>query len=131
MAKKFNRNRIKTKRVSPEVAVQNAYRKGFEEGYNAGYKEGGEECIKIARHVAVLPLYNIVHEFVQSGRRQNMMVKQYAEEQNRIYVDEFFGDRDKVIIAMEGVKRIYKEVGLTGDEYDVARDLGGDGEDNG
>lgn len=85
--------------------------------YNLGYKEGGEEAIIIARHLAMLPIYNIVHKYVKSEKKQLEMVREYALEHNRVYVDEFLNNQDKVLQGMEGVKRIYKECGLTEDGY--------------
>ena len=95
---------------NPVVDCKNAY--------NAGYKEGGEQSIIYARHFAVLAIYNIVQNFVKSEKKQLEMVKEFVAEQNRIYGEEFYNDKDTVLRAMAGVERIYKEIGLTKDGYD-------------
>jgi len=87
---------------------QIAYNQGLKEGYTAG----GAEAIEYARHFAVLAIYNIVQNFVKSEKKQNEMVLAFCEEQNRIYGEEFFGNDDNVLIAAEGVKKIYKEIGF-------------------
>ena len=93
---------------NPQIAFKQGYDLGKEEGYVAG----GAEAIEYARHFAVLAIYNIVQNFVKSEKKQNEMVLAFCEEQNRIYGEEFFGNNDNVLIAAEGVKKIYKEIGF-------------------
>lgn len=102
-----------------QIDYQNGFLDGKNKGYNLGYKEGGEQAIIYARHFAVLPIYNIVQKYIKSEKKQLEMVKEYALEQNRIYGEEFWGDNDKVLLAMHGVKRIYKEVGLTDGGFEI------------
>ncbi|MBQ8603885.1 MAG: hypothetical protein IJ410_03455 [Oscillospiraceae bacterium] len=42
----------------------------------------------------------------------SVVVLAFCEEQNRIYGEEFFGNDDNVLLAAEGVKKIYKQVGF-------------------
>lgn len=45
------------------------------------------------------------------------MIKAFCVEQERIYAEEFFGDEDKVMVAMAHVDRIYKKIDfLQGDK---------------
>ena len=83
----------------------------YEKGKKEGYIAGGKETIEYARHFAVLAIYNIVQNFVKSEKKQNEMVLAFCQEQNRIYAEEFFGNNDNVLLAAEGVKKIYKEIG--------------------
>lgn len=84
----------------------------YEQGKREGYIAGGAEAIEYARHFAVLAIYNIVQNFVKSEKKQKEMVLAFCEEQNRIYGEEFYGNNDQVLLAAEGVKKIYKEVGF-------------------
>ncbi len=84
-----------------------------------GYRMGGSETIMIARHLSVIPIYNIVQKYVDDEELQNKMVLEYCQEHNRIYEREFFGDEDKVRTALSGVKRIYKEIGFEVDESEL------------
>ena len=94
------------KRISgnPQIA--------YEQGKREGYIAGGSEAIDIARNFTVLALYNIVQNFVKSEKKQKEMLLAFCEEQNRIYGEEFYGNDDNVLLAMEGVKKIYKEIGF-------------------
>ena len=83
----------------------------FMEGRNQGYKEAGYEALNYARHFAVLALYNIVQNFLPSEKKQRELLKAYCEEQERIYAKEFYGEPDNVLLAVEGVKKIYREIG--------------------
>lgn len=91
---------------------QKAYLQGYQSGKKAGYLEGGGEAIEIARNFTVLALYNIVHEFISSEKKQKAMLLAFCEEQNRLYGDEFYGNDDNVMLAIEGVKKIYKDIGF-------------------
>ena len=96
MAKKLNSN--------PQIA--------YLQGKKEGYEMGGKETIQYARHFAVLALYNISHLYTRSEKQSNELVKAFFDEQERIYAEEFWGAPDTVRIAAEGVKRIYKELGI-------------------
>ena len=91
---------------------QIAYNQGVAKGEHDGYIKGGAEAIQIARSFNVLALYNIVHNFVKSEKKQREMLKAYHEEQERIYMEEFSGNTDQVMLAMKGVEKIYKEIGI-------------------
>jgi hypothetical protein len=98
------------KRISGNPQI--AFNQGYTEGKKAGYLEGGAEAIDIARNFTVLALYNIVQDFVKSEKKQKEMLLAFCEEQNRIYGEEFYGNDDNVLLGMEGVKKIYKEIGF-------------------
>lgn len=104
---------------------QIAFNQGFKEGKAAGYIEGGTEAITIARNFTVLALYNIIHEYVKSGKKQNEMLLAFCNEQERLYGDEFYGNDDNVLLAMEGVKKIYKEIGFMQQEQEKADEAAG------
>ena len=91
---------------------QIAFNQGYTEGKKAGYLEGGAEAIEIARNFTVLALYNIVHEHIPSEKKQKALLLAFCEEQNRLYAEEFYGNNDNVLLAVEGVKKIYKEIGF-------------------
>ena len=84
--------------------------------YNNGYKEGymaaGKECIVLARHLAKLPLYNIIEKYIDNEEKQLQAIIEYTEEDDRLYADEFWERPSKVRQALRGVQRIYKETGL-------------------
>lgn len=108
---------------NPVVDCRNAYEEGLRQGYQKGYSDGcsdgGKEVIQIARHLAKLPLYNIVHKYIKSEKKQNEMVYEYAMEDDRLYSMEFWDNKDKVKQALRGVKRIYKETGLIDYGFDI------------
>lgn len=89
-----------------------AFNQGFAEGQKVGYLEGGGEAIDIARNFTVLALYNIVHEHIPSEKKQKALLLAFCEEQQRLYGEEFYGNDDNVLLAVEGVKKIYKEIGF-------------------
>ncbi len=100
-----------------QIDYRNGREEGFIAGYNAGAKEFGEKAMLYSRHFAILALYNMVQNFVDDEELQNKMVIAYAEEQDRLYADEFYGDTDKVVQALYGLKRVYNELGLS-EKYD-------------
>lgn len=102
---------------NPWKDYENGRKEGYLKGYNAGAKEHGEKSLLYARHFAILALYNMVQNFVEDEELQNKMVCAYAEEQDRIYAEEFYGNQDKALQALYGLKRIYKELGLS-EKYD-------------
>ena len=97
---------------NPQIAFKQGYERGKEEGYLAG----GTDAIEYARRFDVLAIYNIVQNFVKSEKKQNEMVLAFVKEQDRIYAEEFSGNNDNVLLAAEGVKKIYKEIGWAQEE---------------
>ena len=98
------------KRINSNPQI--AFNQGYTEGKRVGYLEGGSEAIEIARNFTVLALYNIVHEHIPSEKKQKALLLAFCEEQNRLYGEEFYGNDDNVLLAVEGVKKIYKEIGF-------------------
>lgn len=84
----------------------------FKNGYKEGYTEGGKYCITLARHLAKLPLYNILDKYIEDEEKQLEFIREYAEEDDRLYADEFWAKPSKVRQALRGVQRIYAETGL-------------------
>lgn len=84
----------------------------FNQGRELGRMEGGTEAIDIARNFTVLALYNIVHNHIKSEKKQKELLLAFCEEQNRLYGEEFYNNTDNVLLAVEGVKKIYKEIGF-------------------
>ena len=84
------------------------YNNGFKDGYIAA----GKRCITIARHLAKLPLYNILDKYIDDEEKQLQFIRDYAEEDDRLYADEFWEKPSKVRQALRGVQRIYAETGL-------------------
>ena len=97
----------------------------YKTGYNEGYEDGGKECIQIARHLEKLPLYNIIHKYVEDEEKQLEAIIEYTEEDDRLYGDEFWKEPEKVQQALRGVQRIYEETGLNKRGYNVPRRLMG------
>ena len=86
--------------------------KDYNNGLRDRYKIGGEKCITIARHLAKLPLYNIIEKYIDDEEKQRQFIRDYAEEDDRLYADEFWDKPSKVRQALRGVQRIYAETGL-------------------
>ena len=86
--------------------------KDYNNGYKAGYIAAGKRCIAIARHLAKLPLYNIIEKYVEDEEKQRQAIIDYAEEDDRLYGEEFWEKPSKVRQALRGVQRIYNETGL-------------------
>ena len=97
---------------NPQIAYNQGRAEGYEIGYAAGYKEGGETCIDIARHFAVIPIYNVARDFTRSDIKAKELVLAFCEEQNRLYGDELYNNEDNVLIAKNAVDKIYKEIGF-------------------
>ena len=96
MAKKLN--------SKPQIAYQ--------QGRKDGYIAGGRESMEFAKHFAALAIYNISHLYTRSEKKSKELVKAFCEEQERIYRNEFWHNNDQVLLAVDGVKKIYKEVGF-------------------
>ena len=107
---------------NPMVDYENGYKKGYEKAYEEAYREAGLKCIVLARHLAKLPLYNIAEEFVEDEEKQLQMIVRYAEEDDRLYADEFWNKPAKVRQALRGVKRIYEETGLNKRGYEIPKE---------
>ena len=94
-----------------------AFDQGVKEGYNKGYRDGGMQTINHARNFAALALHNVASDFTRSEKKAWELIKAFCVEQERIYAEEFFGDEDKVMVAMAHVDRIYKKIDfLQGDK---------------
>ena len=84
----------------------------------------GKKCIILARHLAKLPLYNIVEKYIDDEEKQLQAIIDYTEEDDRLYGEEFWKKPSKVRQALRGVQRIYKETGLDKKGYVIpAKDL--------
>lgn len=102
---------------NPEIAFQDGVKKGIEKGYAMGYKDGGLETINHARNFAALAIHNVASDYTRSEKKAWELIKAFCVEQERIYAEEFFGDEDKVMVAMAHVDRIYKKIDfLQGDK---------------
>ena len=94
-----------------------AFDQGAKEGYNQGYRDGGFQTINHARNFAALAIHNVARDYTRSEKKAWELIKAFCVEQERIYAEEFFGDEDKVMVAMAHVDRIYKKIDfLQGDK---------------
>ena len=101
---------------NPRIAFDQGVKKGLEEGYNAGYRDGGMQTITHARNFAALAIHNVAREYTRSEKKAWELIKAFCVEQERIYAEEFFGDEDKVMVAMAHVDRIYKKIDFLQDK---------------
>lgn len=86
----------------------------YEQGKAEGFQTGGAQAIVCAKDFAVVAIYNIVQNYIKSEKKQQELVLAFCEEQDRLYVNEFWGNPDQVLLASQGAKRIYREIGYTG-----------------